>query len=256
MNFNKSISPCPSTNMPILSVLTHIAPRAGVSIETRPKLEETSPSLFFRPSPHSCDTSAGDDSSPTTTNHDLGLRFRDIPPLEAITLQRGRSRFRVHPYSVQHAFLTGHTGTPTRQRGRPTTLLHTSGLGEGKSSTGEAFLSPRCALKLIGIILGTGGSEGVTSTPTFKAPPRLLYSPGDAPQTKRLASLRSPTPHHSGHDTNSASSQDLVKVEDDQVSNESEGGGEKVEPFLGIAGDGDDTGTHCCSTCGIAHVDG
>ena len=44
------------------------------------------------------------------------LAFRDISPLPFITVRRGLARFRVKPYSVEHAYLTGHTGTPTRPK--------------------------------------------------------------------------------------------------------------------------------------------
>ncbi|KAJ3503731.1 hypothetical protein NMY22_g18142 [Coprinellus aureogranulatus] len=40
-------------------------------------------------------------------------RYPDVPPLSCVVYRRGRAAFNLNPYSAQHAFLTGHIGSPT-----------------------------------------------------------------------------------------------------------------------------------------------
>ncbi|KAF6750853.1 hypothetical protein DFP72DRAFT_1072008 [Ephemerocybe angulata] len=45
------------------------------------------------------------------------LQFPEVPPVTSLVLRRGRARYLVHPYSFQHAWLTGHApGTPSPLR--------------------------------------------------------------------------------------------------------------------------------------------
>lgn len=62
--------------------------------------------------------------------------FRDVSPLKHIVLQQGRARYRVDLYGINHAYLTGHAGTPCRA---PKSVAHTP----GSPTTGKLFLRLR-----------------------------------------------------------------------------------------------------------------
>ncbi|TEB33289.1 hypothetical protein FA13DRAFT_1708632 [Coprinellus micaceus] len=127
----------------------------------------SSPNLFDGPTSGALQTTPGVQSLVTNSTT---IRYASVSPLPCIELRRGRNTIRVNPYSREHAYITGHWGTPCSNDAlaRPRNLG-----GRTQSGSGE----------------DTGLPEDELTTPSIVLVPRLLLSPADVAEEAVLESI-------------------------------------------------------------------